>query len=248
MVGIYKIVSPTGKVYVGQAIDIEKRKKSYKKLKCKGQPRLYNSLVKYGFSEHIFEVVEQCSVEKLNTRERHWQDLYDVLSEKGLNCKLTKTGDKAGCYSQESRRKNSESLKAFWKTPEGQECRKIQVSNTDYTTRSEKIKAYFKTPEGVLKKEKMLNNLQSFWKSEEGRIITDQRTSDRNFKILAESNQIQLLQYKKEGEFIREWNSQKEAALTLKVHHTNISNCLAGRQKTAGGFIWKYKDILDLEY
>ena len=64
MVGIYKITSPTGRVYIGQAIDIHVRwEKNYKKLQCKKQPRLYNSLLKYSFSQHIFEVVEECKVE-----------------------------------------------------------------------------------------------------------------------------------------------------------------------------------------
>lgn len=30
--GIYKIISPTGKIYIGQSIDIEKRWKAYKRL------------------------------------------------------------------------------------------------------------------------------------------------------------------------------------------------------------------------
>jgi len=71
MIGIYKITSPSGKIYIGQTMDVGKRKKSYEKLKCKGQPKLYNSLVKYGFSEHIFEIIEECEVADLNTRERH---------------------------------------------------------------------------------------------------------------------------------------------------------------------------------
>ena len=110
MIGIYKITSPNQRIYIGQAVSLEKRKKSYDKLRCKGQPRLYASLVKYGFSEHLFEIIEQCVVEELNTRERHWQDFYDVLSEKGLNCKLTKTEDTSGHTSQEVRTKISQSM------------------------------------------------------------------------------------------------------------------------------------------
>ena len=111
MIGIYKITSPTGKIYIGQAVDIGKRQKSYKNLKCKGQPRLYSSLAKYGFSEHIFEVLEQCTIEQLNERERYWQDHYDVLSENGLNCKLTKVGDKSGALSKESSLRISTTMK-----------------------------------------------------------------------------------------------------------------------------------------
>ena len=48
MIGIYKITSPSGKIYIGQSKDIEKRFKAYKNLKCKGQPYIYRSLLKYG--------------------------------------------------------------------------------------------------------------------------------------------------------------------------------------------------------
>ena len=47
IVGIYKITSPTGKIYVGQSCNMKKRFVKYKRLDCKSQSRLYNSLLKY---------------------------------------------------------------------------------------------------------------------------------------------------------------------------------------------------------
>lgn len=92
--GIYKITSPSGKVYIGQSIDIQKRFKNYKSLQnCKVQIRLFNSFLKYGTDVHIFEIIEQCNIEFLNIRERFWQDHYDCISKNGLNCVLTQTKD-----------------------------------------------------------------------------------------------------------------------------------------------------------
>jgi group I intron endonuclease len=105
MVGIYKITNPKGRVYIGQSILIESRWNSYKSLNCENQVRLFRSLQKYGISEHIFEVVEECAFEELNIKERHWQDFYNVLGEKGLNCKLTGTADKSGQHSEASKEK-----------------------------------------------------------------------------------------------------------------------------------------------
>lgn len=102
MIGIYKITSPTNRVYIGQSVDIEKRIKRYKGLHCKNQPILYNSFIKYGFENHIIEVKEECDITLLNIRERYWQDLYSVLDNNGLNCRLTGTKDKSGKNSQES--------------------------------------------------------------------------------------------------------------------------------------------------
>lgn len=103
-VGIYKITSPTGKVYIGQSVDCERRKNSYTKMHCKGQRRLYNSIKKYNWSEHVFEVIEECDVELLNERERFWQEYYNTIDDhKGLNCMYTKTSDKSGYISEETR-------------------------------------------------------------------------------------------------------------------------------------------------
>ena len=94
--GIYKITSPSERVYIGQSVDIKRRWSKHKIRNCKGQTRLWESFRKYGHDRHIFEIIEECGEECLNHRERHWQDKYDVLSTKGLNCKLTETTDKTG--------------------------------------------------------------------------------------------------------------------------------------------------------
>ena len=108
MIGIYKITSPSGRVYIGQAVNIEKRWRYYNKVLCKGQTRLYNSFVKYGVDKHIFEVLEECLEESLNIRERYWQEYYNTV-ESGLNLKLTKTKDKSGRLSKETKKKIGES-------------------------------------------------------------------------------------------------------------------------------------------
>jgi len=115
MVGIYKITNPTGRVYVGQSINIVLRKKSYERLYCREQLKLYNSLVKYGFSSHIFEVIEECTVEELNSRERYWQEFYNVI-EDGLNCRLTATEDKSGYLSEEHKQAISKKLTGTLRT------------------------------------------------------------------------------------------------------------------------------------
>jgi group I intron endonuclease len=97
--GIYKITSPTKRVYIGQSKDIKSRWKSYKR-KNQNQKLLNNSLLKYGYENHTFEIIEECEVEDLNCRERYWQDFYDVLNG-GLNCKLTNCGEDRVIYSDD---------------------------------------------------------------------------------------------------------------------------------------------------
>ena len=106
-VGIYKITSPSGRVYIGQSVDIDERFRRYKLLQnCNEQFKLYNSFLKYGVVNHSFDVIETCDVELLNRRERFWQDEFDVIKN-GLNCKLTQTEDKSGFYCDEVKAKLS---------------------------------------------------------------------------------------------------------------------------------------------
>lgn len=44
MIGIYKITSPSGKVYIGQSVNIERRFLDYKKSLKNTQIKLYNSI------------------------------------------------------------------------------------------------------------------------------------------------------------------------------------------------------------
>jgi group I intron endonuclease len=108
--GIYKITSPTGRIYIGQSKDITRRWSEYFNKKCKGQVKLNHSFKKYGVEAHIFEIVEECEFELLNIRERYWQDIYNCL-EDGLNCLLTKTDEKPQIASAKTKQKMSEANK-----------------------------------------------------------------------------------------------------------------------------------------
>lgn len=105
---IYKITSPSGKVYIGSTINFKKRIKHYKNLDCKAQRKLYSSLVKYGFDSHKIEIVEECNIDKLLERERYYGELYNTCSDNGLNLALPNYGDKKVIYSEETLRRKSE--------------------------------------------------------------------------------------------------------------------------------------------
>lgn len=95
IIGIYKITSPTGRIYIGQSIDIIRRFDTYKKLRYpKAQPKLYASLIKHGPLTHTFEVIEECSEDQLNDRERYYISLYNTFdTERGLNLKFGSNRD-----------------------------------------------------------------------------------------------------------------------------------------------------------
>ena len=94
MIGIYKIVSPSGKIYIGQSVNIKQRISFYKNYKCEKQRKLYSSLKKYGWDNHKFEILCLCEISKLNNLEKHYINLYKTFDTvHGLN--LMSGGD--GC-------------------------------------------------------------------------------------------------------------------------------------------------------
>lgn len=121
MVGIYKIISPSGKVYIGQATDIIKRwDNNYKNLCCKGQIKLFNSLNKYGWEAHTKEIIEECLTEQLNERETYYKqfELDKVGGDfsKVLFCNLYDIG--SGPLSEETKRKIGEAHKGSKRSDE----------------------------------------------------------------------------------------------------------------------------------
>ena len=106
MIGVYKITSPKGLVYIGSSKDVDTRWKWYKKLRCNSQTKLCNSLIKYGVDNHIFEVIEECDIEILLERELFYGTFYECLDKKiGLNCRLPKSMEGYVYMSQDTKDK-----------------------------------------------------------------------------------------------------------------------------------------------
>lgn len=115
--GIYKITSPTDKVYIGQSVDCEKRKDTYSRGHCRSQQRLFNSIVKYGWDSHRFEIVVECDKSRLSELEKYYVDLYGTFNnENGLN--IRDGGGNRAAISEEQKRKTSEKLKGVKHTTE----------------------------------------------------------------------------------------------------------------------------------
>lgn len=235
MIGIYRITSPSNKTYIGQSINVSKRLKEYRYLtNCKTQPKLYNSLVKYGFSQHIFEVIEQCSVEELNVRERHWQDFYNTIGERGLNCRLTETGDKSGRMSQEF-------IQNCWKPVVQYSLKGILIKEWKSVKEAGETLNIFRTSISKCVKGKGKSAGGFIWKYKTNITETVIFVDEVGGRAIAQNRRKPTIQYSKDGTFVKEWNSAKEAGEVLNIQVTNITSCCREEIKSAGGFIWKYK-------
>jgi group I intron endonuclease len=81
MTGIYKILSPTGKVYIGQSFDIIQRWRVYKCVnKTSPKNNINRSFLKYGYTNHLFSIVHELPIdvskEVITDYEQFYMDRY----------------------------------------------------------------------------------------------------------------------------------------------------------------------------
>lgn len=233
MIGIYKITSPSGKIYIGQTTNFIKRKNYYKNGAKQYQVRIYNSLQKYGYDAHTIEFIEECLVENLNERERHWQEFYDVIGENGLNCRLTATNDKSGFLSESSKHKLSIAKKKVVIDGEWREKFAYDWSGKNHSEEtkrkmSESAKGKKKTSEHISKLPQNQKGYKPKPRSEEFRL---------NQKLFNGKSRA-VSQYDKNDILINQFISVAEAKRQTGIK--TINSVVLGKTNTAGGFKWKY--------
>lgn len=198
MVGIYKITSPTNKIYIGQSWDIDNRKRAYKSaIKVKSQTHIYNSIRYYGWENHILEIIHQLpndiTQEVLDTYEIfYWQQYKDC----GFEMLNIKEPGKSGKHSEETKNKISKLSKGnsshlgYKHTKESIEKMKQALSGI---FSGEKHPMYGKkhSKEAIMKMSKPRKNTENMKGKNIGKIPwnkgltkeTDQRVNDYSKKL-----------------------------------------------------------------
>lgn len=239
MIGIYKITNPKGRIYIGQSTNIEYRKAWYGRTHGRGQPKLYRSIKKHGWQNHLFEIIEECNIDQLDAKETYWKIHYLELVQnqysKVLFCNLYDNG--GGPLSEETKIKMS---KARIGHKDSEET-KLKKSNSFKGRKGSEIQKkavsewWVKNPERSLEfcielgKKKLQNSKPS---------PSQQR---KNPRLICKSNkpiyQLDVIQ-----NVVNSFISIAEASRITGIRGDSISACCRGIQKTAGGFIWKYKN------
>lgn len=108
--GIYKITNHKDGIYIGQSKDIINRSRVYSNCSCKSQAKVYNSIKKYGWSNHNLEIICLCGEDELDRLEAYYIQLYNTFNTShGLN--LLSGGNSLRKHSDESKLKMSNSRK-----------------------------------------------------------------------------------------------------------------------------------------
>lgn len=83
---IYKVTSPIGKTYIGESKSIQSRYSKHKRIDKNLPTKLKDSYETYGFSEHVFEIIEFCQdLKELVDKEEIYIQSYDSTGFNGLN-------------------------------------------------------------------------------------------------------------------------------------------------------------------
>ena len=105
--------------------------------------------------------------------------------------------------------------------------------NCNYGTRNERIG---KARKGKKHSEETKRKIRKTLKGKKHSEETKRKISENN------PNRKPILQFTKECIFIREWDSITSINIELNIHIGGICMCCKGKRKSAGGFIWRYKE------
>ena len=218
--GVYAIRNiQTGELYVGSTKCIRNRWRNHIHFLNKGNHQNKNLQKAYNFDSAAFkfEVLEKCSVEILKDREQVFLDKFKEIS---YNIATNAYGGK-GPHSEETRRKLSEAAKGKKHTEETR--KKISEGNLGKVFSEEAKRKISEAKKG--KKRKPFSEKTRKKMSEAGK-----------GKGVKKVHQVD----KKTKEILKIHNSLIEAAKFVGGNPDAISNCLTGKSKSSGGFIWKF--------
>jgi group I intron endonuclease len=178
--GIYKLTNPNGSVYIGQSWNIKNRIKTYRSLDCKKQPKLYNSLIKYGFDSHKVEILCELpfdlSQDVMNEFERTYWLFFNECNFNMLNLKEPGSNGK---YSEESRKKMGKHRigVAPWnkglKNPYSEETIKSMSESSKTEKKKEHILKLIKSNIGRKQSEEVVRKRSKAMEGKNGKMIID---------------------------------------------------------------------------
>ena len=208
---IYLIISPSNRKYVGSTKNINRRFKQYKKLKCKSQRKLYNSFLKYGVDNHTFEVIWMGNINNMLKFETILGLCFKVL-HKDSGLNL-----------------------------------KLPSIGDKYNVTSEetRLKMSLASKSGSPETRKKISDGHiGIFPTEEHRQKLREKAKNRSYEHqekISKAHRKPIIQYDKQMNFIREWDSIREASKELKINPGNIGTCCRKNEFSAGKFKWGYK-------
>jgi group I intron endonuclease len=264
--GIYKITNVlNNRVYIGSAREFKERWKNHQRslINNKHQNKyLQNDFNKYYLlnGNHdflVFEILELLEGDKRQRtlKEQYYVDKYYDQQKECYNIKKEvlmsdpfykhnnetkkklsdlakkRTGDKNSNYGN----KWTEGMKEMQRKKVAERC-----SNPDYRNQlsiGQKNKKMSLEEKNAANEKRKISNKKAYHDNSE----TKQKVLAALEKALAAKRKE--VEQHKDGILVNIYPSIKSASIAVQISACSISDCCRGKQKTAAGYVWKYKSI-----
>lgn len=221
----------------------------------------HNIVKKVGYNIEIFN--SDCSWEEACEKEKELIKLYG-RRDLGTGSLVNMTDGGEGVlglkWTDEQRQAKTGTNHHLYgkKQSEAQIKNKLGKNSPLYGRKAEKHPMYnykFSEEAKKLVSKRMLNNKYAL-----GFVRTDEEKENLRIKLKGNKNSLgyrfteeqkanlgkghnkPIIQYTLGGDFIKEWRSVKEAGIETGISRGGISTNLKNKRKSAGGYIWKYKN------
>lgn len=268
---IYRITSPSNRVYIGITCNFNQRFSVYKSNVASKQTLIYNSIKKYGFESHQVEVIDSFrgNLSYAQGKEMFWVRSYmsnknRYPEQNGLN--LTDGGDGTRGYKQSQEKIEKQRQKMLGrkqdpevvrKRAEKQRGRKMNFTHMTEEFKkklSEANKLYRHTEEAKKKigeaskgnKHRLGSKMTPEQIEHRSSLLRGQKKSPENLKkhieMVIRIFAKPIFQYDLNGNFIKEYPMITTAAKEIGIPKLGIHRNLSGQCKQSRGFIFKYKN------
>jgi hypothetical protein len=246
---IYGLKCPiSGEIrYIGKTNDIKRRLRSHIRESKKDGNKRYvycwiKSLIKETKKPHI-EIIDVVDINEWKFWEMYWISQFKAWGFKLTNS--TNGGDGGNL------RKTKLSDETKLKISEG--VKKSHKINPKYNLTDNHPKSLIVLDKDLLYQKYIIENLSQPKCAEffnvSGKVIW-RNLKDYNIKkdksVWLKQTSVKreekvVLQYDLKNNFLKEWSGLNEIESVMKTNTKSIRECCCGRQKTAKGYIWKYK-------
>ena len=229
---VYKHTAPSGRVYIGISCNPEKRWNNGKGYKY--NPYFWRCIKKYGWENIKHEILfDKLTLEKAKQLEIELiEESKSNIREYGYN--ISGGGD--GLVAEESRLKMSIARKGK------NYCIGRNVSDSTKEKISASLKEYFLNHEpnfiGKHHNPATIERLKNRVVSDEAKEKMKQNHADMSGAKNPSAKKV--LRFSLDGIFEKTYDYAKQAAIELGVDLSSIIKCCRGKQKSCGGYIWKY--------
>mgnify|MGYP004478077513 CR=1 FL=1 len=225
MICIYMITNAiTGERYIGQTRDYQRRVWQHKSAAKKGSHlKISKAIAKYGIDNFKFDVLEECSLEELNDKERYY--ISELKPE--YNVCAGGIGPNGLHLTDEEKERSRQAAKKQWANMTEEQKQRVIEKQLTGPRKGHEVST--ETREKLRKAN--LGKKQS-------EVTVRKRSLKNRDALKGNKNGNKKIRCVETGEV---FESVKQAAEHIGINPSGITSVLKGRQRKAGGYKWVYQ-------